>query len=157
MLKTPKSRASVIALALALYLTAPVVEWFYYTTELDRGSFPVDADSIGLPLGMFMVGWLVGAPLAALLIWLALRSYPGRVSLFSFNGERPYWSLLWSALFAVPMFYDLFFAVESVYNLQPLDVVQATLLAYLLLCLRSSIVHSDLFKVKSIRVPSSTA
>lgn len=152
MLKTPKNRISVIILAVALYLTAPLVEWFYYTTELERGSFPVEADSIGLPFGMFMFGWLVGAPVAALLIWLALRSYPGSVSLFSFNSERPYWSVFWSVLFAVPMFYDLFFAVESVYRLQPLDVVQALLAAYLLLCLRSSIVYSKMFRAKSHRI-----
>jgi sterol desaturase/sphingolipid hydroxylase (fatty acid hydroxylase superfamily) len=147
MLETPKKRSSVIALAIALYLTAPLVEWFYYRTELERGSFPVNADSIGLPLGMFMLGWFIGAPFAALIVWLILRSYPGRVSLFSFNGERPYWSIFWSVLFAVPVFYDFFFAVESIYRLQPLDVIQALLTVYLILCLRSSLIHNKLFRL----------
>jgi hypothetical protein len=43
MLRTPKNRISVVFLAVTLYLTAPLVEWYFYTTELARGSFPPDA------------------------------------------------------------------------------------------------------------------
>ena len=152
MLKTPKNRITVILIAATLYITAPMVEWFFYSTELDRGHFAVTNDSIGLPFSIFMRGWLLGMPFAALLIWLALCSYPGRVSLISFNGARLYWSIFWSLLFAVPVFYSFFFAIESVYRLEPLDVLQSFLSAYLLLCLRSSIIYSGLFQVKDNRV-----
>lgn len=145
MLKTPKNPARVTVLAIALYLTAPFIEWYYFSSELNRGAFPIDADSIFLPFSMFMIGWLVGAPFVAFFIWFTLRSYPGCVSLFNFNLKRPYWSVFWSMLFAVPIFYYLFFAIQSIYRLHPLDVLQALLIAYLLLCLRSSIIHSELF------------
>lgn len=145
MLKTPKKRATVVALAIVLYLTAPLTEWYYLNTELERGSFPANADSIILPIFRFVIGWLIMSPFIALFIWLTLRAYPGRVSLFSFNFERSYWSVIWSMLFAVPVFYEIFFAAESIYRLNPLDVVQPLLTAYLLLCLRSSIIYSRLF------------
>jgi hypothetical protein len=83
-------------LAAVLYLTAPIVERFYYSTELARGSYPVNADSIGLPIGLFTIVWLIGLPVAAALIWFVLRSYPGSVSVFGFNAARPYWSAVWS-------------------------------------------------------------
>ncbi len=144
MLRTPKNRMSVAALAAVLYLTAPVVEWFYYSTELTRGSYPVNADSISLPIGLFTIVWLIGLPLAAALIWFVLRSYPGSVPLFGFNVARPYWSAVWSALFAYLIFQDVFFCVQSVLRGHPLDVAQSGLMAYLFLCLRSSIVYGGL-------------
>lgn len=70
MLRTPKNRMSVAIIAAVLYLTAPLVEWFYYSIELARGSYPVNADSIGLPIGLFTIVWLIGLPLAAVLILL---------------------------------------------------------------------------------------
>lgn len=141
MLRTPKNRISVAASAAVLYLTAPIIEWFYYSTELARGSYPVNADSIGLPISLFTIVWLIGLPLVAALIWLALRSYPGSVSLFGFNAARPYWSVVWSVLFAYLVFQDVFFCVQSAFLGNPLDVAQSGLMAYLLLCLRSSIVY----------------
>lgn len=145
MLRTPKNRISVAALAALLYLTAPLIEWFYYSTELARGSYPVNADSIGLPIGLFTNVWLIGLPLATVLIWLALLPYTGSVSLFGFNAARPYWSVVWSVLFAYLVFQDLFFCVRSAFLGNPLDVAQSGLIVYLWLCLRSSIVYNGLF------------
>lgn len=138
---TPKKRLTVIVLALLLYLAGPLREWFYLSTEQARGSFPVDSDSIALGLVKFGVGWAILAPFFALILWLSLRLYPGAVPLFGLNGERPYRSVVWSMIFAVPIFYELFFAAQSVFRAQPLDVAGALLITYLLLCLRSSIVY----------------
>ncbi|MGI8641377.1 MAG: hypothetical protein ACR2MG_15700 [Pyrinomonadaceae bacterium] len=145
MLRTPKNRISVIFLAVALYLTAPFVEWYFYTTELARGSFSPDADSIAIPLFQFAVGWVLGAPIAALLIGFALRDYPGAISLFAFNRVRPVWSAVWTLVFGYMVFKHLVFAFASVQKSQPFDVIQPMLLAYLTLCLRSSLVYSNLF------------
>lgn len=144
-LTTPKNRITVAMLAALLYLTAPIVEWFYYSTELARGSYPVNADSIGLPVGLFTIVWLTGLPLVLVVIWFILRSYPGSVSLFGFNAARPYWSIMWSLLFAYPVIHDIIFCVRSAFLGNPLDVLQSGLLAYLMFCLRSSIIYGDLF------------
>ncbi len=145
MLRTPKNIISVIFLAVALYLTAPFVEWYFYTTELARGSFPSDADSISIPLFQFAVGWVLGAPVATLLIWFALRDYLGAVSLFAFNRARPVWSAFWTLVFGFLIFKHLTFAFVSVQKSQPFDVIQPLLLAYLMLCLRSSLIYSSFF------------
>ncbi len=144
-LRIPKQRISVIILAIVLYLTAPFVEWYFYMTELARGSFPPDADSIGIPLFQFTIGWVLGAPVAALLVWFALRDYPGAVSLFAFNQERPAWSAFWTLLFGYLIFQDVAFAVASVQKSQPLDAMQSLLLVYFQLCLRSSVIYSNFF------------
>jgi len=144
MFKTPKTRAALIALAVVLYLTAPIVEWFYFSNELGRGHYPVNADSIALPLGSFIIGWLIGSPVAVVLLWFSMRSYPGSVSLFGFNRARPYWSLGWSILFAFLVFEAVFFAMQSAVLVHPIDMIQSTLMAYLFLCLRSSIVYGGL-------------
>ncbi|HEX8289129.1 MAG TPA: hypothetical protein VF556_14090 [Pyrinomonadaceae bacterium] len=145
MLRTPKNRISVIFLAVALYLTAPLVEWYFYTTELARGSFPPEADSISIPLFRFVIVWVLGSPVAALLIWFALRDYPAAVSLFAFDRVRLVWSALWTLVFGFLIFKHLTFAFASVQKSQPFDVIQPLLLAYLMLCLRSSLIHSNFF------------
>ena len=157
MLRTPKNRTSVAVLAAVLYLTAPLVEWAYYSTELARGSYPVNADSIGLPIDLFTIVWLIGLPLAATLIWFVLRSYPGSVSLFGFNAARPYWSAVWSVLFAYLVFQSIFLCVQSVFRGQPLDVVQSGLMAYLFLCLRSSVVYGGLPSSRGKDAPAGEA
>ena len=119
MLRTPNSRTTVAALCAVLYATAPIVEWFYYSSELALGSYPADADSIGLPMGLFILVWVIGAPLAGALIWFVLRSYPGSVPLFGFNDARPYWSIGWSVLFAVLIFQDVVFCLRSVSGGRP--------------------------------------
>ena len=138
--ETPEKDTSVATVAGVLYLTAPLVEWVYYSTELARGNFPVDADSISLPLFRFMVVWLVGAPIARLIMWFLLRSYPGRVPLFGFNRERPVWSLVWSAVFSFLVYKELTFSVRSFFAGNPLDVAQSLCMAALFLFIRSSIV-----------------
>jgi len=145
MLRIPKNRISVIFLAVALYLTSPLVEWYFYTTELARGSFPPNADSISIPLFRFVIVWVLGAPVAALLVGFALRDYPGAVSLFAFNRARPVWSAFWTLVFGFLIFKHLTFAFASVQKSQPFDVIQPLLLAYLMLCLRSSLIYSNFF------------
>jgi hypothetical protein len=68
-------------LAAVLIATAPSVEANYYSIELGRGSYPTDADSIGLPIAQFTIGLLVVSPILLAVCWVCLRSYPGSVSL----------------------------------------------------------------------------
>ncbi|HLM60641.1 MAG TPA: hypothetical protein VK308_07555 [Pyrinomonadaceae bacterium] len=141
-------------MATALYLTAPLVEWYFYTTELARGSFPPDADSIAIPLFRFIIVWVLGAPVAALLIWFALRDYPGAVSLFAFNRARSLWSAAWTLVFGYLIVHEIAFAIVSVQKSQPFDVVRSLLLAYLMLCLRSSLIYSNFFsKEETVSLP----
>ena len=156
-MRTPKTRTNLIILAIVLYLTAPFVEWYFYANELVRDSFPSNADSIAIPLFQFAIGWVLGAPIAALLIWLALRGYPGSVSLFSFNRVRFVWSAIWTLLFGYLIVEELAFAIVSIQKSQPFDVIQALLLAYLMLCLRSSLIYSNLFSRQKTLSPPAEA
>ena len=145
MMRTPKHRKSVVTFAILLYLTAPLIEWYFYTTELARGSFPPDADSIAIPLFRFVIVWVLGAPIVALLVWFALRDYPGAVSLFAFNRARLIWSAVWTLVFGYLVVQEFAFAVASFQKSQPFDVIRSLLLVYLMLCLRSSLIYSNFF------------
>lgn len=141
MLHTPRKSLSLILLAAFLYLTAPLVEWWYYAAELERGSFPVNADSIAIPLFQFTFGWLTGAPVAAFLIWFCVRDYQGNHSLFGFNRKRLIWSLIWTVAFGWLFVSNLIDFGQSICAGQPFDAIQNILCAYLVLCLRASVVN----------------
>jgi hypothetical protein len=55
-----ETQLSLIMVAFLLYLFSPIAYWLWLLHELDSGAFPVDADSIGIPLAGFMVLWFVG-------------------------------------------------------------------------------------------------
>ena len=39
------------------YMYLPVAYWFWLVTELEAGAFPVDADSLGIPMAGFLFLW----------------------------------------------------------------------------------------------------
>jgi hypothetical protein len=125
-------------------VTAPFVEASYYSIELGRGSYPTDADSIGLPIAQFTIGLLVVSPMFLALCWLCLRRYPGSVRLWAWNRRRRWWSFVWTVLFAGAILVSTvgLFRVDVITH--PLDAIQTTALVYLLLALRASVV-SQLF------------
>jgi hypothetical protein len=86
--------------ALGSLFSMPIVERIYYETNLRRGAYSPEADSIGIPIAQFMFGWVVTLPLFVAFTWFALREYPGNVSFLAFNGRRRVWSWVWSVLFS---------------------------------------------------------
>ncbi len=61
-LKTPKYGLSFLMLTFFVYITAPIFEWLYLTNLLASGNLPPNADSIGLPFGLFVIVWIFFAP-----------------------------------------------------------------------------------------------
>src|SRR6266576_2083563 len=86
-LASPKHRASLWVLANICWIAVIPAAALYFDRQLRRGAYPVDADSIGLPIiGIAM--WVVALLLPLNLVWwFLLRRYPGRVPLRS-SGER---------------------------------------------------------------------
>src|SRR2546423_11697952 len=82
---TPKHRASLWIFANASWIAVVPAAVLYFSRQQSRGAYPVDADSIGLPIvGIAM--WVIVLLLPLNLTWwLLLRRYPGRVPL---RGER---------------------------------------------------------------------
>ena len=138
MLRTPKRKSTVAVLAAVAYVTVLIFKWHSYLIEASgKEKF---ADLAALKIYPLIILWLIGLPLVGFVLWGALKTYPGRVSLFSFNSGRPYWSLVWSILFAFPIFQYTFFCIASISRGELIDVAHACAMTYLLMCLRSSIV-----------------
>ena len=78
---TPKHRVVLwVAANLSLVALVPAAV-MYFSRELKAGAYPVDADSIGIPIMgtlMSVLGLLLPVNIAC---WLLLRRYPGKVAL----------------------------------------------------------------------------
>ena len=80
-LATPKHRASLWVLANICWITVVPATALYFDRQLRRGAYPVDADSIGIPI-LGIATWVVTLLLPINFVWwFLLRRYPGRVSL----------------------------------------------------------------------------
>lgn len=136
---TLRSKWHFALFAALLYITAPVVDAVYYITQQGRGTYPANADSIGIPIYEFALALLLLSPLYVVVVWLAVRSYRGGRPLLTFDTTRLVRSTLWSLLLGGLALYNLGDGAYSAYRLLPLDTISALLWAYLLLCLRSSL------------------
>ena len=132
-----------VALAAVLYVTAPLVEAVYYRTQDERGAYPPNADSIGIPIFAFAVGVLILSPFYALAVWGAARSYRGGLSLLAFDRARPARAIFWSVTLGGLALYGVGSAVYSAVQVLPLDCLASLLWAYLLACLRSSLAGGE--------------
>ena len=86
-LVTPKHRASLWILANIAWIAIAPSAALYFYRQLQRGAYPMEADSIGLPI-MGIAMWVI-----VLLVplnftwWCLLRRYPGSVPLSSSNND----------------------------------------------------------------------
>lgn len=139
LLKTPRSLWIVAGLAALLYVVAPLENIVFLRTQLDRGAYPVNADSIGIPIYMFTTGFLILSPVYVLFAYAALRRYIGGVSLLAFDADRwlrsTFWTLIYGGLAAVAI-YQVGYYIQL---RMPVSVVVSALWAYLLLCVRASL------------------
>jgi hypothetical protein len=80
-LGTPRHRATLWILANTAWIALSPAVALYFDRQQRKGAYPVDADSIGLPI-MGIAVWVIVLLLPLNLgWWFLLRRYPGRVSL----------------------------------------------------------------------------
>ena len=61
-MRTPKQKITLAILAALYWLAAPFIEVVFYSIELSRGIYLVNADSIAVPIFQFSIGWLIFSP-----------------------------------------------------------------------------------------------
>lgn len=147
-LSTPKSSASVLVLAVTLFLTAPLVVARYFFTELQKGSFPPESDSIGIPIFHFAAALVATAPVTWGIVWFCVRNYPGSVSLHAWNAGRPIWSAIWTLVAVVAAVAFLVFTPWSDAADHPFLIAHVLLDTYFLLVLRSGLVAQSKASVR---------
>ncbi len=69
-LNTPEMRLSLIMLTTIVYTFSPILFAAWMFKLLDEGAFPPNADSIGIPIGGFVLLWLLFWPIFILACYL---------------------------------------------------------------------------------------
>lgn len=107
----------------------------YYIGFLS-GDYPPKADSIGLPIGLYFITWLLGLPILALVLTSIWKSNMGGASLFGFNRNRPFRSIViyLAAVFMVS--WDVFYIIEQAPALDLIGFLYLGFEVYLILCFR---------------------
>lgn len=130
------------AFALAWLALQPVASWIYFDTELRRGAYPPEADSIIIGQVSAVAGWVIMLPLFLGFLWLCFRDYPGRVSLLRFSRERPVWATVWTVMLLALAGVELRSLAGSLVEWFPLDVLSDAMAVHLLFCCRSALMDS---------------
>jgi len=69
----PQLGLSLLMLGVFAYLFSPIAYWAWLNYELQQGAFPVDADSIGIPMMGFLLLWIFGICLG--LSWAVVAAF----------------------------------------------------------------------------------
>ena len=109
------------------WLAQPFVEWAFYVSELHRGSYSANADSIVIPIGRFTIGWAVMTPVLAWFGWRVFRRAPERIGWAAFDRSRPAWSTIWTLGLSAFAISELAFAYRSISRGHPEDVASGIL------------------------------
>jgi hypothetical protein len=130
-----------IAWALAFWwMPQPVAAWWFYHLELELGAYPIDADGIGIPILLFIAGWLVWTPLIVWLVWwIATRGSRGPLSWLAFDRAHAIWCGLWSLLLVVAALVQIRSTWASLRDGFISDVVFSLLGAVVLLAARAAL------------------
>ncbi len=65
-MKNADDRLGIIMVTVILYLMSPIAFGFWLFACSDAGCFPVQSDSIGIPLAGYLFAWIVGLPFVIL-------------------------------------------------------------------------------------------
>jgi len=94
-LRTP-NRVWVLAVyAILIFVSSPLMVAFHFYSRWRRGDYPVEADSIGIPVLGYTILYL---PLFLLLLCAGLQKYSGGRSIYVWNRKRPVWSTIWTII-----------------------------------------------------------
>ncbi len=97
--RTPRKKLYVWIVSVIVFLSMPIFTILYYFDIYDKGAYPIDGDSITVPIFHNLVGLAVLFPFFCGFLYFSTRNYIGNKSLVFWNHDRPYWSIGWSVFF----------------------------------------------------------
>jgi hypothetical protein len=88
-------------LTLLLILVQPIFSISHYFWNDMAGAYPINADSIGIPIFREIISWIFLAPVALIGAFWALTRHFHPIPLLKWNEHRPIWSSIWTGVFAL--------------------------------------------------------
>ncbi len=96
---------------------------YYYERTQELGRYPINGDSIGLPIIEELVVTGVLFPLLMLCLWLILRRFPQRCSWLAWSKKRWAWSAGWTLLFGFFVYLTVSNLVENIQLKLPFNAI----------------------------------
>ncbi|MBN1182336.1 MAG: hypothetical protein JXB49_08630 [Bacteroidales bacterium] len=141
-MSTP-AKAKILAMYIAfIWFCSPIVEAIYYSTELKRGSYPPESDTVIIPIMQFTISWFLLTPLIVAFVWWLVKHYPGKVSLLSWNREKQFKSYIITTIISIFVICELVFVFKSIARNHIIDVISTLLTIHIALIVRASMVMS---------------
>ena len=138
--RTPRSKWLLLLGLFLAYCATPLAVASYYSTELRRGAYPVEADSIGIPIFQSVVLLLTITPVVVIGAWMPVRNYRPSASLWAWAPSRPLAATLWTTFLGALALAEMVLAIALAQTAHALLAIHALASAYMSLVLRASIV-----------------
>lgn len=144
-LETPRRWLFLGIAGTLLILTQPVFSVLRYYWNLQTGAYPVNADSIGIPIYYEFISWMILAPVALCGLWWAVWKYPNARPVFGWNRQRPIWNVFWTILFTLLIAACALEVPHALRRANLPAIINVILWIFLFLCLRAVVVFKRSF------------
>ncbi|MGA3288438.1 MAG: hypothetical protein ABSD46_13570 [Bacteroidota bacterium] len=145
---TPRNRRTILIAGVLLILARPFIDIVgAYNAITGDVYIAIGIDALTpTPIFWSLFTLIIYSPMI-LILWIGLRTYPGRLSLIYFNTKRPYWSTAWTILFvaAIALAISSMFNVNRYSRIPNLERLHDFLWALYLLWVRVAVINSNIF------------
>lgn len=141
-LRTLPKKWQYVASAIIIYLIWPINEVIYQFENLRRGLYPVNSDSISIPVFKYITFWILFIPIYVIFIRIGYKKYKSGVYFFSSLVLKPLPILisLLSLVFIALMFDEIYWAILKRHYF---SIINAILQIWLCLYIRALLCRKE--------------
>jgi hypothetical protein len=134
---SPTTKRRFIVYGITLYLLIPFVVTANVTINQRLEMYPIDADSISIPIFYSLFATVALSPVFVLFMYLGARKYKGRVSLLEWGFRKLYFIGL--ALVIMPMAFTVLVIYETAITYHFIMLIHWLLILYFVAVMRVAI------------------
>lgn len=107
-------KAGFVLFALVTLLAGPPACSNYFNVTQQRGYYPPNADSIGIPIFSYYIMWFFMTVIVMTKVVSLLKRYPPEVLTVLWSKKQPYKCLGWTAAMLVVVLFKIFSCVDMI-------------------------------------------
>ena len=139
--QTPDKKWKMILISVIGYLMWPISEYIWYSHAQKQGEFPVNADTISIPLFQSFFGWLLLLPFYGLVVWLSIRKYSGNINIFVWLKNKHLWTIFWTMFWSIIVIFEFSELFRSIGNTTYIDILFWVIQIWLAISFRALLVY----------------
>lgn len=132
-------RWKILLLSIISYWLWPLTVASYYYENSRRHMYPINSDSISIPIFEFTISWIIWFPIYLLIVLFSTRKYLKPINLFIWSNKIS--ALAWSFFYGFILIMLLYITFYSLFKIHIYLVMNSIFQMYVMIILRAVAIH----------------